>query len=110
MFASARRPLNYRMHIDSSRENTSVDRLQNPLQARFFSDGIREAAIHDDSGERRRNFTLRPPLRIRVASPSPPLPRLFTMTLSDRFDQMEAKRVIVKPGTIIIDTTRSAKA
>ena len=49
-----------------------------------------------------------PPQRIRVASAYPPSPRLFAMTLSDRFDQMEAKRVIVKPGTIIIGTTRSA--
>lgn len=63
-------------------------------------------------GKRRRNLTAAPPRCIPAASPSPLVPRFLAMTLSDRFDQMEAKRVIVKPGDITAvffsDTTRSA--
>lgn len=92
-----------------SRDNETSDRLQTLSILVFFGwfGGY-------DGDKRRRNLTSAPPRCIPAASPSPLFPRFSAMTLSDRFDQMEAKRVIVKPGDITAvffsDTTRSAKA
>lgn len=77
-----------------SHDNDSSDRLQ--TLSRFFFGWFGGC----DGDRRRRNLIPAPPRCFHAASPPPLLPRLLAMTLSDRFDQMEAKRVIVKPGDI----------